>query len=167
LKSTRSIINHLLFLSPNRELLYVTDLRDGGTPSNRFEHLSCFLPGLFALGAHVLPSSPTAADDSALRFTERDRQLHEWAARGLAYTCWLTYADQATGLGPDVVQMHSKSPGRNERWIDALEKWEQDHHPRTDPPGLKEVEPERDPDKRDYSNTSPTHLLRPEVRQSL
>jgi mannosyl-oligosaccharide alpha-1,2-mannosidase len=167
LKSARNIINNLLFLSPNRSLLYVTDLR-GGIPSNNFEHLSCFLPGVFALGAQLLSSSPLDpnASDSQLGFSEREKQLHEWAARGLAYTCWLMYADQATGLGPDVVRMHSNSEGRNERWIDALERWEKDHQ-RTKhdvPPGLKEVEPERDPDKKDYYLTSPSYLLRPEVR---
>ena len=83
LKSATGIIKNLIFLSPKRKLLYVTDL-SSDTPSHVFEHLSCFLPGLLALGAHTLDLSP------------RDKELHQWAAIGLAYTCYMTYADHVT-----------------------------------------------------------------------
>ena len=45
------------------------------TLSHEFEHLSCFLPGLLALGVYTLPE-----------LSHRDKDLHMWAARGLAYT---------------------------------------------------------------------------------
>lgn len=83
LRSASAIIQNLLFLSPKRRLLYVTDLQSG-TPSHIFEHLSCFLPGLLALGAQTLD------------LPQHDKELHQWAASGLAYTCYMTYADQAT-----------------------------------------------------------------------
>lgn len=92
------MINNLLYLSPTRNLLYVTDVYmipdAGATPSRRFEHLSCFLPGLLALGAHTLPEHA---------MPPHVRELHMWAASGLAYSCWLMYADQPTGLGPEEV----------------------------------------------------------------
>lgn len=82
-ESATSIIDKLLFLSPKRGLLYVTDTVDG-TPSGNLEHLSCFLGGLLALGTATIPGLP---------------KTHLWAAEGLTHTCWITYADTATGLG--------------------------------------------------------------------
>ncbi|KAH6916030.1 mannosyl-oligosaccharide alpha-1,2-mannosidase [Coprinopsis sp. MPI-PUGE-AT-0042] len=98
LSSAKGIIGNLLHLTPGRNLLYVTDVSSGPTyyPSHTLEHLSCFLPGLLALGVHGLP-------ESILNGT--DRELHAWAAEGLAETCWATYADTPTGLGPDEVSM--------------------------------------------------------------
>lgn len=51
-------------------MLYVTDI-SFGEPTYKFEHLSCFLPGLLALGVHTLELSP------------RDLERHSWAAEGL------------------------------------------------------------------------------------
>lgn len=93
------------------------------TPSHTFEHLSCFLPGLLALGVRELDldsiNLDTVLAGSARRSgrvsaRERDhfemikkhkslKELHLWAAEGLAETCWLTYVDQPSGLGPDEV----------------------------------------------------------------
>lgn len=33
-----------------------------------------------------------------------EREMHLWAAEGLAYSCWLMYADQGSGLAPEVVR---------------------------------------------------------------
>ena len=44
-----------------------------------------------------------------------------WAARGLGYTCWRSYADSASGLGPDGLAMESSGA---EKWVDVLESWE-------------------------------------------
>ncbi|THH27799.1 hypothetical protein EUX98_g6396 [Antrodiella citrinella] len=101
LRTVSAILENLLYLSTSRHLLYVTDV-DSKTnppkPSYIFEHLSCFLPGLLALGAHTLPASV---------LSPRDKQLHLWAAEGLANTCYVLYADQPSGLGPEEVQFHS------------------------------------------------------------
>lgn len=119
LASAKGIIDHLLHLTPDRELLYVTDASSGPTyfPSHTLEHLSCFLPGLLALGVHSLP-------ESILNGT--DRELHAWAAEGLAETCWATYADTPTGLGPDEVSMkawpvHVPYPANRETPISTVE----------------------------------------------
>jgi hypothetical protein len=84
IQSATGIIDNLLYLSPERGLLYVTDLYPGALPSGKLEHLSCFLAGTLALGAWAMPELP---------------KTHRWAAEGLAHTCWITYADQASGLG--------------------------------------------------------------------
>lgn len=150
LKSAEGIINNLLFLSPKRKLLYVTDLAYE-TPTHAFEHLSCFLPGLLALGAHTLDLSP------------KDKELHQWAAEGLAYTCYITYADQATKLGPDVMIMDPWTEGnRAGTWVNHLKDWEEAGRPGGVPPGLREV-PIMGPGNRDYGARKTEYLLRPEA----
>ncbi|OSD04709.1 glycoside hydrolase family 47 protein [Trametes coccinea BRFM310] len=157
LRDANAIIKNLLYVSQNRKLLYVTDISNN-SPSHTFEHLSCFLPGLLALGAHTLPLSP------------RDKQLHEWAARGLAYTCWITYADHATGLGPDEMSMKrmptDSTHPHGGRWFDMLEEWEAAGSPGGVPPGLAEVPPVRTAADRDYTAMKTSYLLRPETVES-
>ncbi|RDX54010.1 seven-hairpin glycosidase [Lentinus brumalis] len=149
LRDISSVLRNLLYITPDRQLLYVTDAYRS-KPSHTFEHLSCFLPGLLALGAHTLPLSP------------RDRQLHEWAAQGLAYTCWITYADSETGLGPDEMSM---KPGG--KWLDAVDVWERQGRPGGVPPGLAEVPPARGKKaKKDYTEMKLGYLLRPETVES-
>lgn len=151
LKAANGIINHLLYLTPTRNLLYVTDThRD--IPSHTFEHLSCFLPGLLTLGAHTLPLS------------DADKQLHIWAAQGLAYTCWITYADHASGLGPDEMHMQAWHDDEDQgRWAPHVTKWKKNGMPGGVPPGLREVDIQPE-GKRDYTARKPGYLLRPEVR---
>ncbi|KAF8628837.1 hypothetical protein AX17_005897 [Amanita inopinata Kibby_2008] len=155
IKSANGIIDNFLYVSPNRQLLYATDLRSN-QPTHRYEHLTCFLPGLFALGAQTLDLSA------------RDKQIHEWAAKGLAYTCYIAYVDQETGLSPDVIQMMSGG----KKWVDALREWEDNKGHEGVPPGLSEppkVSGKSDEEKkmRDYHNMSRAYLLRPETIESL
>ena len=146
LRDISSVLRNLLYITPNRQLLYVTDAYRS-KPTNTFEHLSCFLPGLLTLGASTLPLSP------------HDRQLHQWAAQGLAYTCWITYADSETGLGPDEMAM---KPGS--KWLDAVDAWERQGRPGGVPPGLAEVPPARGKKaQKDYTEMKTGYLLRPEV----
>lgn len=157
LKAASGILNHLLYLTPNRQLLYVTDTSGpDAIPSHTFEHLSCFLPGLLALGAHSLPLS----DD--------DRELHLWAAQGLAYTCWITYADHATGLGPDEMLMEDwddDPSGARGRWVDHVKAWKRNGSPGGVPPGLREVQT-KERAERDYITRQGGYLLRPETVES-
>ncbi|CCM04172.1 uncharacterized protein FIBRA_06334 [Fibroporia radiculosa] len=150
-----SVIENLLYITPNRRLLYVTDTNNDN-PSHKFEHLSCFLPGLLALGAHTLD------------LPARDAQIHMWAAEGLAYTCWMTYADQPSGLGPDEVNMvpmpKSDENPRGGLWVDHLERWERTRSPV--PPGLERVPPLLQ-GERDYSMRKPGYFLRPEAVESM
>ncbi|KAF4567315.1 hypothetical protein EYR40_006312 [Pleurotus pulmonarius] len=196
LRTTTYIITQLMFISPNRHLVYVTDRDDSksgkpGLPSQVLEHLSCFLPGLLALGVHTLPLDSLASlgiDFAALhtgRLSEDGlkalsghslKELHLWAAQSLAETCWLTYADQATGLGPEEVVFTSAwEAGRDTLWIDAVNRWKRSGA-RGPPPGLgrktpvvyTEEERVRGGGKgRDYAVKKPGYLLRPETVESL
>ncbi|KAL9709439.1 hypothetical protein Ac2012v2_007174 [Leucoagaricus gongylophorus] len=151
--SADNIIENLLRVTPERELLYVTS-QVKADPTYTFEHLACFLPGLLALGAHTLPISLLPPEKA---------EYHKWAAEGLAYTCYLTYADSWSGLGPDSVKMNDAG-----RWMDHVRAWEKNKKLRTIPPGLKERSPLRKTDRnaRDYLVTQPTYYLRPEAIES-
>ena len=99
------VIKDLLFISPKRKILYVTDVFSysySPTPTNKFEHLSCFLPGLLALGVHSLGDE----------LPPGERTLHLAAAEGLAYSCWLMYAEGPRGLAPDEVMFERMERGR-------------------------------------------------------
>ena len=168
-------------------MLYVTDIHmSHGSPSGVLEHLSCFLPGLLALGAHLLPLDdlPSLGIDylglaanlspqdreGYVRLSKYDlRKLHMWAAKGLAETCYLTYADQPSGLGPEEVLF----VGGGIPWMKAMEGWRQ-HSGRGPIPGLGRKRPvvipllesETEYKKHiqmDYWTRSGAYLLRPEV----
>ncbi|KAH6916039.1 mannosidase [Coprinopsis sp. MPI-PUGE-AT-0042] len=204
LHATNHILTNLLYLSPNRQLLYVTDTRntlEGETPSHVFEHLSCFLPGLLALGAHTLPLdklSESGIDIARLgaeaRFGDANKahrtvsgfnikKLHLWAAEGLAQSCWLSYADQPTGLGPDEMVMRSYKPDtytwddvlgawakssiadKGTPWIEAMESWKASGS-KGRIPGLSQPVPVKKADNRDYTMRRQGYLLRPETVES-
>jgi hypothetical protein len=182
----------------------------GVTPTHAFEHLSCFFPGLLALGVHLLPLNHlddlginvTALTDDLLpadhqayadlaQFNLAD--LHLWAAEGIAQTCYLTYADQATGLGPELVRMDVHPELGALRWIDSMREWKASQsgpgwgwtrppgwgHA---PPGVGDVKPwtsssgasenvtvkgllpgKADTNARDYFIKNAAYYLRPEV----
>jgi len=202
LRTTTYIITNLLYVSPKRNLLYVTDTTSStfgssNSPTHVFEHLSCFLPGLLALGAHTLPLDNLAelgiiwdhlGNETTYGQAGRNYQtlkkynlkdLHMWAAEGIAQTCWATYADQPTGLGPDEIMMDTILVNRTETsehaakretflWIDAVEKWRKSGR-RGLIPGLKDPVPmmparkKSENNGRDYYFRRPGYLLRPEV----
>ncbi|GLB41878.1 putative glycosyl hydrolase 47 family protein [Lyophyllum shimeji] len=162
LRSMQAVINNLLYLTPTRHLLYVTDTQKG-TPTHTFEHLSCFLPGLLALGVHTLD------------LPRKEKELHAWAAEGLAQTCWLTYADMPTGLGADEVVMNVTAwnaedadgdAGGKGRWVKHVKEWERKGRPGGVPPGVGEVKPVMERDEREYSLQKRGYLLRPETIES-
>lgn len=182
LSSINGVINNLLYLTPNRHLLYVTDTTSGIT-THKLEHLSCFFPGLLALGLFSLSATDTTA------YTSAQKQLHYWAAEGLAETCWLIYHDQKSGLGPDEVWMedYMKTQGGNDRgnvtrgtnfvsvadtekdglWVRQVAKWKKDRKKSGTPPGVpasgESFKREEDSKKRDYRVMISSYLLRPEV----
>ncbi|KAI9062605.1 glycoside hydrolase family 47 protein [Trametes sanguinea] len=192
--TTNEVLTRLLYLSPNRELLYVSDTSGSKfTAAHRLEHLSCFFPGLLALGAHTVDlNAAFAAIDPTKLSAEARRQydllskydlraLHMAAAEGLTTTCWLMYADQPSGLGPEVVDMeHTTRDGASKDtkgilWMDAVEGWR--HKGRTGPlPGTDEKKPipytlsekERAPQAPwDYVVRRHDYFLRPETIESI
>ncbi|TBU30171.1 seven-hairpin glycosidase [Dichomitus squalens] len=152
LRDASAILRNLLYVSPTRGLLYVTDAHQGA-PTHTFEHLSCFLPGLLALGAHALPPGS---------LSPRERELHAWAAHGLAHTCWLTYADSEAGLGPDEVVV----AGGGRRWLEAVEEWEEGGREGGRPPGVRDAAVAAGGMEKDYRATKMGYLLRPETVES-
>ena len=163
LESANAILDRLLYLSPTRNLLYVVDAHGSSLrPDHQLQHLGCFLAGLLALGAHEIPPSafPTSSAFTA--------EHHMWAARGLGHTCWLTYAESQTGLGPERVQFEAQG---SRKWSEVLGLWEKGGRV-GQIPGLNEFgKPLKEEDvdvergiQRDYFLSDPRYLLRPEVR---
>lgn len=159
-------INHLVYLSPTRHLLYVTDIQNNN-PSRKFEHLSCFFPGLLILGSTYLE------DDTII--SQHDKRLHKWVAEGIAYSCWAMYGESATGLGPDEAQFFSpkdisvpegKLP--DDLWIDHFQSWE-NAGAVGEPPGVSPLAPlilsaNAFGKQKDYRTRSGRYYMRPEVR---
>lgn len=195
LRFTTHVINNLLYVSSQRRLLYVTDSTINGNrtaTSHSFEHLSCFFPGLLALGAHLLPLNnletiginiTQLGDDLPSKYRQGYEalaefnlaDLHIWAAEGIAQMCYLSYADQPSGLGPDVLLMRIGKPGEI-RWMDAMRRWKADGQ-LGPPPGVGDKRPwvanpkaktvkemQIDTITRDYSIRNTAYYLRPEVR---
>lgn len=185
-----------MFVSPQRKLVYVTDISTYGSDDTRvthnFEHLACFFPGLLALGTKMLPLDDlqSAGIDMAelikdLRPKDRSAyealaefslaDVHLWAAKAISQTCYITYADQPTGLGPEAVSMRAGGKFGVTRWIDALRDWNRRGRPGS-PPGVGDIRPwsedpritdsrERDRAaiRRDYGVRNIAYYLRPEV----
>ncbi|KAH7930222.1 glycoside hydrolase family 47 protein [Leucogyrophana mollusca] len=202
IRATTHIINNLLFVSPQRQLLYITDMsawEDDIEFSHQFEHLACFFPGLLALGVHTLPLD--RLDTLGINVTDLFKDLplkhrkayealahfnladlHLWAAQGLAQTCYLTYADQPTGLGPETVQMRLGDNNSETPWMEAMQVW-RTNGSKGSPPGVgdkrqwvgdfnatttEEDDSDSDTaaDTRDYEIRNHDYYLRPEAVES-
>ena len=151
-----------MFITPRRQLLYVTDIRND-LITGVFEHLSCFFPGLLALGAHILPANAFSSS--------HERNLHKAVARGIAQTCYLTYADMPSGLGADEVMMEPYVEGRFElgRWLNRVDISQRANGKSSSIPGVTRLAPPLKPterEARDYVLKMPVYLLRPEVGRS-
>ncbi|KAG8933280.1 hypothetical protein FRC02_012179 [Tulasnella sp. 418] len=165
IKAVNGIIENLLYLSPTRKLLYVTDVSSfsrGNDPSGKLEHLSCFLPGTIILGVKYLKGEPGVTNEMI--------ELWQWAAEGLARTCWLTYADQPSGLAPYEVQFSIwKGGAKKGRWLDHVNLWKRNGRPGSKyPPGVVESEPFAGKiESKDYVIRFNHYQLRPETIDSL
>ncbi|GJJ12025.1 hypothetical protein Clacol_006265 [Clathrus columnatus] len=173
MSSMSGVIDNLLYLSPTRRLLYATSVNIRGDPTGKFEHLSCFLPGLLALGASTLPDSVMSPDQ---------RKLHMWAAEGLGHTCWLMYAERPSGLGPENVWFEQWSlqerdlQGKEDknalisqakqrgRWMAHVAEWEKSERSGGKPPGTNDPTVMVGAEKKvlDYYVGHDSYLLRPE-----
>lgn len=177
------MINHLMYLSRDRNLLFVTDIGNWGTPSGNMEHLSCYLPGVLALGARLLdpeypwtnrrssriyPRAPVPTID--LRAT---LDLHMRAATGLAHTCWVMYDEMESGIGPEI--LHFNPPDTEEhvqtrhawdslKWGPKVAAWERGG--RVGPLVGTEGWHMEKPKEREYRVLDSRYILRPEVRLS-
>merc|ERR1740124_178356 len=69
-----------------------------GLKHDSMEHLTCFVPGMLALGTLGMPASERV---------ERDLHL----AKGLMETCWQMNKRTKTGIAPDEIRFDSFKPG--------------------------------------------------------
>ncbi|KAJ7918615.1 glycoside hydrolase family 47 protein [Mycena leptocephala] len=145
--------------------------------------------------ANLLYVSPTRGllyrGYAALARQRSLKETHLWAAAGLAETCYMLYADQSTGLGPEEVVFKLASSakwgmgkdgtwmeGGGRRWIDEVEAWRAATWRKSPlPPGVggdmkpvvyTELERTRGTGRgRDYAVQKAEYLLRPETIESL
>ena len=102
--SLSSIKKNLVMTAGRRS--YITTIRSG-TPTHTMDHLSCFAPGMIALGAwKELQKDPNN------KIAKEDLKL----AESIAETCYLMYRTTATKIGPEIVMfdvsggMYSSDP---------------------------------------------------------
>lgn len=161
IKSMRGAVNRLVYLSRTRQLLYITEVVEK-RPQGTMQHLSCFFPGLLALGDYLLQDSD---------FLPGEREKFRFAAEGLAYTCWILYADQITGLGPEEVRFHPYNGDddyQSGRWVHHLDRWKAKGRKGL-PPGLRKPPPLRGKTgkHKDYDYANAGYLLRPEAIETM
>ena len=61
-----------------------------------------------------------------LYLSPKHKELHQWAANGLAYTCYITYTDHVTKLGPDVMIMdHWAEGNKTGKQVNHIKEWEE------------------------------------------
>eukprot|EP01064_Diplonema_japonicum_P002917 TRINITY_DN1189_c0_g1_i12.p1 TRINITY_DN1189_c0_g1~~TRINITY_DN1189_c0_g1_i12.p1 ORF type:complete len:586 (+),score=149.01 TRINITY_DN1189_c0_g1_i12:50-1807(+) len=105
IEAAEGIINHLVKKVGNTTQSYIVEGSFAGegvsTSDSAFEHLSCFVPGMLALGSEYLDDPLTA-------------QRHLEVAESIGEFCAHLYLDTASGLSPDTVSMYNgkKSLGR-------------------------------------------------------
>ncbi|TCD63846.1 hypothetical protein EIP91_004888 [Steccherinum ochraceum] len=180
MRSVNHVFEKMLYHTPRRGLLYVAEIfGHDHKRAHRLEHLSCFFPGLLALGVHTIPdeiftnAAHTYTTNQTRLLSYNLKDLHTWAATGLAETCWRMYAEQPSGLGPESVNMfppHLKFEGKrygaeSGLWIDTLDKWNKMGRKGV-PPGTEEKDLENS-SLRDYQVVRTNYLLRPETVESM
>lgn len=163
LASMRDAISRLVYISKTRNLLYVTDVIDG-RPLHNMQHLACFFPGLLALGNHLLPETA---------YQRGEKEMFQFVAEGIAETCWILYADQVSGVGPEEVRFEPYGGNDDHqagKWVNHFEKWKSDGRRTPWPPGVGPAKPVVGPTgtvNRDYYYNNDGWYLRPEAIEAM
>lgn len=101
---------HLVAKSHPSHLTFIGELPQGvgDTLSPKMDHLVCFMPGSFALGATegLTVSAARAANGGAKWGTRQEEDLN--LARELMRTCYEMYHVTPTGLAPEIVWFNLK-----------------------------------------------------------
>ncbi|TCD63845.1 hypothetical protein EIP91_004887 [Steccherinum ochraceum] len=175
MRTINYILEKMIYHTPQRGLLYVGEFL-GSRLTYRLEHLSCYFPGLLALGVNTISDDIFAqyATANSTRLLAYDlKDLHKWAAIGLAETCWRTYTEQPAGLGPETIKMFAPDTrfdgerygAKSGLWIDTLDDWNKEGREGL-PPGTEEKDLVKDSSK-DYEVTRSDYILRPETVESM
>lgn len=92
-----------LMVKTNEEgYMYIGDYHDGSVLP-RMEHLSCFVPGMLALGV----TYANMVDDDVMGSKRKETYMD--VARGVAKTCFAMYVTSGSkGLSPEFVYLHPK-----------------------------------------------------------
>lgn len=108
-ESLAGIRKHLLAFSQHSQLLVLGErpngLKENLTP--KMDHLVCFLPGTYALGA--TGGRPLAEARKSANWSQQ-REEEIFIAKELMKTCWATYLATATGLAPEISHFILDSP---------------------------------------------------------
>jgi mannosyl-oligosaccharide alpha-1,2-mannosidase len=97
-KSAKAIIQNLMRRSPSG-LLYIGRLNANGEFEEEMEHLTCFFPGVLALGSYFRASDDNEENEEYLKIAE-----------DLAWSCYSMYSHQTTKLSPDKASFKEKKP---------------------------------------------------------
>lgn len=149
ISTTNAVIENLMYISPKRQLLYVTDT-NGDYVSHVQEHLACFYSGLLALGVATIPAKDLPP-------------THAWAAEGLANTCYLSYVETLTGLGPERIAFPRQ---KSRLWTKAVREWQRNGKKGGVPPGVNLppiVAKNGHQEDREFTVSDAYSPLRPEV----
>ncbi|KAJ5678649.1 Mannosyl-oligosaccharide 1-2-alpha-mannosidase [Penicillium macrosclerotiorum] len=108
-ESLLGIRKHLLAFSKNAQLMVLGERPDGlgGSLSPKMDHLVCFLPGTYALGA--TGGKPLSEARKSPAWSQQ-REEEILISRELMKTCWATYLATATGLAPEISHFILDSP---------------------------------------------------------
>lgn len=89
-----------------RKHVFIGEMQ-GTTSVPTMEHLTCFVPGMLALAAHLIPQIPshnrTVYEEARAQLAAEDLLL----AEELVSTCVGTYFDSSTGLGAESISFHT------------------------------------------------------------
>ena len=101
LEAMAGMEKHLARRTPKQKLLFIGELMSGGKDFKpKMDHLTCYLPGTMALGAHYgLP------------------QKHMNFASDLLNTCYRTYTDMPTGLAAEITYFNLQETGKEDMFV--------------------------------------------------
>lgn len=115
------MIKHLVHkrLFNNQEYAFLGELRNG-RPVLEQEHLTCFAPGMLALGASQFSQRDDATLTAAELTLKRNSLSHMNLAKQLLRTCVDTYFKTSTGLGPETISFLAPKDTPAERTLGDL-----------------------------------------------
>jgi endoplasmic reticulum Man9GlcNAc2 1,2-alpha-mannosidase len=115
-EAVEGIKGHLIHQSMPNKLTFIGEREHGidGTFSNKMDHLVCFTGGMFAIGATGGKLLDEARRDGSWSSTqENDMRL----AMEITKSCYETYAQTASGLGPEIVIFNTDESSSHDFYI--------------------------------------------------